>query len=160
MTAAQRTDCPHCDPEHRDPTSRPWNVRVGSERDTDGQPVYLNVLPSNGAHVAESDAAWLWQLIRDAQSTESAGPGAAHTELADVALPGEPTEDRIEYRLTGQPDGGYPYYDFTARETEHIEAVRAIWEKVQSDAYRWIGTKLMVRRVQVRTSEWTEVTEL
>jgi hypothetical protein len=70
MTAAQRADCPHCDSEHRDPASRSWNVRVGAERDADGQPVYLYALPSNGAHVAESDAAWLWQLIRDAQSSE------------------------------------------------------------------------------------------
>lgn len=70
MTAAQRSDCPHCDPEHRAPTSRPWNVHVGPERDSDGQPVRLYVQPSNGAHVAESDAAWLWQLIRDAQTSE------------------------------------------------------------------------------------------
>jgi hypothetical protein len=73
MTAAQRADCPHCDPEHRDPVSRPWNVRVGPERDSDGQPVYLYALPANGAHVAESDAAWLWQLIRDAQATSPEG---------------------------------------------------------------------------------------
>lgn len=159
MTAAQRSDCPHCDPEHRDPTSRPWNVRVGPERDADGQPVYLYALPANGAHVAESDAEWLWQLIRDAQSSEPARTDADRPAPGDVVLPSEPTEDRLEYRLTGQPDSGYPYYDFTARETEHIEAVRAIWEKVQSGAYGWTDTKLMVRRVQVRTSNWTEVTE-
>lgn len=69
VTAPDRTGCPHCDPEHRDPASRPWNVRVGPERDSDGQPVYLYALPADGAHVAESDAAWLWQLIRDAQSS-------------------------------------------------------------------------------------------
>lgn len=87
------------------------------------------------------------------------GGMTARPDLDDVALPEEPTEDRLEYRLTGQPDGGYPYYDFTAREAEHIEAVREIWEKTQSGAYGWTDVKLMARRVQVRTSEWTEVTE-
>lgn len=61
--------CPHCpDGGHRDPTSRPWGVYVAPERDSDGQPVYLRVQPSNGAHVALSDAAWLWRLIRHAPS--------------------------------------------------------------------------------------------
>lgn len=83
----------------------------------------------------------------------------AHPELDDVALPDEPTEDRIEYRLTGQPDGGYPCYDFTAHSPEHIEDLRRIWDKVQSGAYGWTDTKLMVRRVQIRASEWTEVTK-
>lgn len=132
---------------------------MGPERDADGQPVYLYALPANGAHVAESDAAWLWQLIRDVQSNKPPRTATDHPGLDDMPLPDEPTEDRIEYRLTGQPDGGYPYYDFTARETEHIEDVWRIWGKVQSGVYGWTGTKLMVRRVQVRTSEWTEVTE-
>ena len=57
--------CPHCDPAHTDPRSHPWGVYVGPERDGDGQPTTLYVKPSDGAHVADSDAEWLWQLIRD-----------------------------------------------------------------------------------------------
>lgn len=86
MTAAQRSDCPHCDPEHRDPASRPWNVHVGPERDADGQPVRLYVQPTNGAHVAESDAAWLWQLIRGTQSHEAAQPRLAEIRDCPAAL--------------------------------------------------------------------------
>jgi hypothetical protein len=56
--------CPHCDPTHTDPTTHPWGVYVGPERDGDGQPTTLYVKPSDGAHVAETDARWLWQLIR------------------------------------------------------------------------------------------------
>jgi hypothetical protein len=61
-------ECPHCDPAHRDPRTRPWGVYVGPERDGDGQPTALHVTPSNGAHVAESDAEWLRQLIRNHRS--------------------------------------------------------------------------------------------
>lgn len=60
--------CPHCPDGHSDPTTRPWAVWVGSERDGDGQPVSLRVAPTNGAHVAESDAQWLRQVIRDAKA--------------------------------------------------------------------------------------------
>jgi hypothetical protein len=73
MTEPERTPqddttsdaCPHCDPRHRDPRTRPWGVDVGPERDSDGQPTTLHVMPSNGAHVAESDAEWLWKLIHE-----------------------------------------------------------------------------------------------
>lgn len=57
--------CPHCSPTHSPPESRPWGVYVSPQRDGDGQPTHLTVMPSNGAHVAQSDADWLWQLIRD-----------------------------------------------------------------------------------------------
>jgi hypothetical protein len=56
--------CPHCSPTHERPESRPWGVYVSPDR-LDGQPTHLVVQPSNGAHVAQSDADWLWQLIRD-----------------------------------------------------------------------------------------------
>lgn len=58
-------ECPHCHPRHGSPARCSWNVRVGDERDSDGQPVRLWVQPSNGAHVAQADADWLWQLMRD-----------------------------------------------------------------------------------------------
>jgi hypothetical protein len=62
--ASDRTGCPHCDPKHSDPSTRSWGVFVGSERDGDGQPTHLRVMVSDGSHVAESDAAWLWDLIQ------------------------------------------------------------------------------------------------
>lgn len=61
----RRDACPHCDPEHGDPRQKSWGVRVGPWVDGDDQPTYLLVQPSDGAHVAQSDAEWLWQLIRD-----------------------------------------------------------------------------------------------
>ncbi len=65
MTDPTEDACPHCSPTHERPESRPWGVYVASQRDGDGQPTHLVVQPSNGAHVAQSDADWLWQLIRD-----------------------------------------------------------------------------------------------
>lgn len=66
MTLSTEDACPHCDPVHAEPTSRPWGVFVSTDRDGDGQPTHLYVAPTNGAHVAESDAVWLWELIRNA----------------------------------------------------------------------------------------------
>src|SRR5581483_47436 len=43
-------DCPHCPDGHREPTTRPWAVWVTETR-VDGQPPYLMVAPTNGAHV-------------------------------------------------------------------------------------------------------------
>jgi len=63
--------CAHCPDGHAAPTSRPWGVYVADERDGDGQPTYLRVGPSDGAHVAQSDADWLWQLIRDSEQLQA-----------------------------------------------------------------------------------------
>lgn len=57
------SECPHCPDGHRRPESRPWSAYVASERDGDGQPTHLRVEPSAGAHVAETDAEWLRQLL-------------------------------------------------------------------------------------------------
>lgn len=62
--APAEDSCEHCSPTHERPESRPWGVYVAPHRDGDGQPTHLVVQPSNGAHVAQSDADWLWQLIR------------------------------------------------------------------------------------------------
>jgi hypothetical protein len=102
MTEPTEPDCPHCPDGHREPTSRPWGVYVAPEVDSDGQPVRLHVQPSNGAHVAHSDAEWLWHLIRDARPpARRADPDQPcyHPELhVDVAFgrigeddPGNPT---------------------------------------------------------------------
>lgn len=79
MTDQPEDACPHCSPTHEPPESRPWGVYVSPQRDGDGQPTHLVVQPSNGAHVAESDAAWLWQLIRGYQ------PAGHPDELIDQA---------------------------------------------------------------------------
>lgn len=130
MTAPERADCPHCDPEHRDPTSRPWNVRVGPERDSDGQPVYLYAQPTNGAHVAESDAEWLWQLIRSAQSNE-------------------PTLTEYGQLMT---DGGF----HTRNPHPEIERVYPVVDWIKHGTR--FGGRVFRRRVIV-VEGWTEVTE-
>lgn len=60
--------CPHESPpgSHRPGLGRiAWNTRVDPrEKDADNRPLYLLVQPSNGSHVAEEDALWLWHLIR------------------------------------------------------------------------------------------------
>jgi hypothetical protein len=61
--------CPHCPDGHGSPHRTPWGVRVAPVLDSDGQPVYLIVQPSAGAHVAQEDADWLWQLIREATTS-------------------------------------------------------------------------------------------
>lgn len=63
-TQPETTPCEFCPDGHRDPRKRHWGVYVGPERDGDGQPTTLHVMISNGAHVAGSDADWLWKLIR------------------------------------------------------------------------------------------------
>lgn len=57
--------CPHCPDGHTPPTggSQPWGVYVGPERDGDGQPTTIHVMRSGGAHVAESDAEWVHQVL-------------------------------------------------------------------------------------------------
>lgn len=60
-----RDGCPHCDPNHESPHRCSWGVRVAPDVDGDGQPTHLIVQPSNGAHVAQADADWLFLLIRD-----------------------------------------------------------------------------------------------
>ncbi|GHA95305.1 hypothetical protein GCM10010330_56820 [Streptomyces tendae] len=54
-------DCEHCPDGHTpaDSGSQPWHVRVGPERDGDGQPIRLYVERSAGAHVADADAEWI-----------------------------------------------------------------------------------------------------
>lgn len=66
--------CTHCPDGHDDPLRRRWAVYLDPTPDGDGQPVTLHVCPSNGAHVAESDAVWLRKLINDSPSGRSA-PG-------------------------------------------------------------------------------------
>lgn len=58
--------CLHCLDGHGAPSRCAWGVRVGDQRDGDGQPTNLIVQPTAGQHVAPEDAEWLFQLIRSA----------------------------------------------------------------------------------------------
>lgn len=78
------SDCPHCPDGHRDPTTRPWTASMSVYRDRDRQPTHLIVAPSSGGHVAESDAEWLRQVIRDAR--------ARHRPLTDESCGVIPTK--------------------------------------------------------------------
>ncbi|MFD4596778.1 hypothetical protein ACFWPQ_01970 [Streptomyces sp. NPDC058464] len=57
--------CMFCIDGHGAPTRCAWGVRVGDERDLDGQPTQLIVQPTAGQHVSTEDAAWLHGLILD-----------------------------------------------------------------------------------------------
>lgn len=59
------TDCPHCPDGHTPPDggSQPWSVWVPESYDRDGQPTHIIVARSGGAHVAESDAEWMREML-------------------------------------------------------------------------------------------------
>ncbi len=66
--------CPWCPDGHRDPNRRPWSVSM-KRRDDGEPPAVLQVAPSAGGHVAESDAAWLRELIRRGRVELGVPPG-------------------------------------------------------------------------------------
>jgi len=59
--AGYAAGCPHCPDGHK--VHQPWGAWVRPHRDSDGQPVSITVMPSAGAHVAESDAEWIRELL-------------------------------------------------------------------------------------------------
>ncbi len=70
--APAASKCIHCMDGHEDPRRRPWAVYVDAVNlDHDGQPVRLIVAKTGGQHVAESDAEWLRQVIREARGDRS-----------------------------------------------------------------------------------------
>jgi hypothetical protein len=87
--------CRHCDPSHGSPHRASWGVRIAPEVDGDGQPTHLIVQPSDGAHVAQFDADWLWLLIRDRQ--------CVHVDaLPEVAPDGPAIEPQLSHRRWGR----------------------------------------------------------
>jgi hypothetical protein len=68
-TPQPEQDCPHCPDGHTPPTSgsQPWSAWVTSDRDGDGQPMQITVARSAGAHVAESDAQWVRDVLNGRQ---------------------------------------------------------------------------------------------
>lgn len=75
-TPEQDMTCPHCPDGHTPPDggSQPWSAWVGPERDGDGQPMTVHVARSAGAHVAESDAAWVRQKLNGPADDRPAPP--------------------------------------------------------------------------------------
>lgn len=86
--------------------------------------------------------------------TESAALAAVRELIERERL-----EEYDEWRLTGQPPSvhgvDFPFYDFTARTPEHIQAVRDIWAK--ADGRGWTDVKLVRRHVVITRTEWVEV---
>jgi hypothetical protein len=64
----EKLRCPHCPDGHGSPFRGAWAVWVASDRDGDGQPTHLIVTTTEGTHVAEEDAEWLRQVIREWKS--------------------------------------------------------------------------------------------
>ena len=59
--AGYAAGCPHCPDGHK--AHQPWAAWVRPNRDRDAPPVSITVMPSAGAHVAESDAEWIRELL-------------------------------------------------------------------------------------------------
>ena len=67
---------------------------------------------------------------------------------------------REEWHLTGQPDQGYPFYDFTFRSDRSDEKcteeyVRGFIERVTPE---WSDVKLEHRTVTIISTEWDDIT--
>lgn len=62
-----------------------------------------------------------------------------------------------EWRLEGQPNGGFPPYDVTARDEERIVSLRDIFRKVRSGERAWLWATLTTREVTIRHTPWIEV---
>jgi hypothetical protein len=54
--------CKHCPDGHQDPNRRPWAAWM-SPKLIDSQPSEIIVARSDGAHVAESDAQWVRDVL-------------------------------------------------------------------------------------------------
>lgn len=74
----------------------------------------------------------------------------------DVNEQPEP-ETYTEWRLTGQPNGGFAPYDFTARDDDHVAGLRMIWGKIQSGEYPWKDATFTSRQVTISRTPWADV---
>lgn len=68
-------------------------------------------------------------------------------------------EERTELRLTGQPDGGYPPYDFTFRSDRGDAGALAEIVRVLRHTSRWADVRVQRRhvRVETRATDWVDV---
>lgn len=62
-----------------------------------------------------------------------------------------------EWRLEGDPGGGYPTYDVTARDADRIAALHGIFHKVRSGERSWAWATLTTREVTIQRTLWIEV---
>ena len=102
--------CPFCFPHHEEPTSRAWGVYVAGEVDGDGQPTHLRVGPSDGSHVAQADADWLWHLIRTARPAPVVAIGDTPVDIPGWAgsvgpFPGQYRDLHVYARDVHSPTG-------------------------------------------------------
>lgn len=68
------------------------------------------------------------------------------------------TETYREWRLTGQPDGPFPFYDCTFHDDERTEALKHIWSKIQSGERPWKDANLQSREVTITRTAWRDET--
>lgn len=69
---------------------------------------------------------------------------------------GPEVETYREWRLTGHPDGDFPFYNHTFHDRERVEALLHIWRKVQSGEYPWKDAKLQSRKVTIERTAWKD----
>ena len=92
--AERRDGCPHCPDGHY--VSQPWGVYVAPDVDGDGQPTHLVVMPTAGAHVAESDAEWVRRVLNAALAERDAEVVQLRTTLAEVSTERDVAQVRAE----------------------------------------------------------------
>lgn len=103
--------CPHCPDGHTPPDggSQPWAAWLSEARDGDGQPTTIQLSRSGGAHVAESDAQWLRELINDSgrQYRKETNPVAFENISAGDRISTTPLcHDMDMHRLDEDADAG------------------------------------------------------
>lgn len=77
-------------------------------------------------------------------------------EAAAPQASGTTVESYREWRLSGQPDGGFPFYDCTFNDRDRIDALLHIWGKIQSGEYPWKDAKLQSREVTITRTAWRD----
>jgi hypothetical protein len=77
-------------------------------------------------------------------------------EAASRLASGTTVESYREWRLSGQPDGGFPFYDCTFSDRDRVDALLHIWGKIQSGEYPWKDAKLQTREVTIERTPWVD----
>lgn len=70
--------------------------------------------------------------------------------------PEQATETYREWRLSGQPDGDYPFYDLTFHDRDKVASLVRIWDKVKSGERRWTDAKFQSREVTIIRTAWQD----
>lgn len=86
---------------------------------------------------------------------EDAAPASRDGEAGAVHV-----RTYTEYRLAGQPDGDYPYYEHTTHEAHGIAVLLKIWENIQSGRYAWTDVTLHRREVTITHEPWVDISDL